>query len=289
MRSSTSGFKRARTDNPPNPVPALTPEFSDPDASFQSSKTTPNNNLNGSSTFRNVSACNRCRLRKNRCDQNLPACSLCAKAGVRCVGFDPITKREIPRTYVYYLESRLNYLETLLADHGIPFAPSREFDLGAIPSTDQHQVQMSSSPALTHATKVPTPITTSSEAYQQPGAASGREKDEHSDLNELVSNISMASVQGVPDPRYLGTGSGMSFARYTQPRRLPIPTDRLSDLFFQPSRILFPTDRQGKRFERRSSLQQQQPGLQCATPSSGCIQNRRFSQHRSRIEIWDYD
>ena len=45
-------------------------------------------------SYRNVSACNRCRLRKNRCDQQLPACSSCEKAGVRCVGYDPITKRD---------------------------------------------------------------------------------------------------------------------------------------------------------------------------------------------------
>ena len=52
-----------------------------------------------SSNFRNVSACNRCRLRKNRCDQRLPSCASCAKAGVACVGYDPITKKEIPRRY----------------------------------------------------------------------------------------------------------------------------------------------------------------------------------------------
>jgi hypothetical protein len=50
-----------------------------------------------SSSFRNVSACNRCRLRKNRCDQRLPSCVSCEKANVKCVGYDPITKREIPR------------------------------------------------------------------------------------------------------------------------------------------------------------------------------------------------
>ena len=50
-----------------------------------------------SSSFRNVSACNRCRLRKNRCDHRLPSCASCEKANVKCVGYDPITKREIPR------------------------------------------------------------------------------------------------------------------------------------------------------------------------------------------------
>lgn len=56
----------------------------------------------GSSSFRNVSACNRCRLRKNRCDQRLPACLSCEKASVKCVGYDPITKREIPRRWVVF-------------------------------------------------------------------------------------------------------------------------------------------------------------------------------------------
>jgi len=50
-----------------------------------------------SNTFRNVSACNRCRLRKNRCDQRLPSCASCEKASVNCVGYDAIAKREIPR------------------------------------------------------------------------------------------------------------------------------------------------------------------------------------------------
>lgn len=58
------------------------------------------------STFRNVSACNRCRLRKNRCDQKLPACTSCEKARVRCVGYDPVSKREIPRRYACDLRSR---------------------------------------------------------------------------------------------------------------------------------------------------------------------------------------
>jgi hypothetical protein len=52
------------------------------------------------SSFRNVSACNRCRLRKNRCDQRLPSCASCDKAGVKCVGYDVLTKREIPRRCV---------------------------------------------------------------------------------------------------------------------------------------------------------------------------------------------
>ena len=49
--------------------------------------------------FRNVSACSRCRVRKGKCDQRLPCCEGCEKANVPCVGYDPITKTEIPRRW----------------------------------------------------------------------------------------------------------------------------------------------------------------------------------------------
>lgn len=76
-----------------------------------------------SSSFRNVSACHRCRMRKHRCDQQLPKCRSCEKAQVRCVGYDPITKQEIPRSYVYFLENRVEYLKEVLSKHRINFHP----------------------------------------------------------------------------------------------------------------------------------------------------------------------
>lgn len=85
-----------------------------------------------SSNFRNVSACNRCRHRKNRCDQKLPQCSACLKVNAQCVGFDPVSKREIPRSYVYFLETRLISLERLLQQHNIPVpAPEESFPISA--------------------------------------------------------------------------------------------------------------------------------------------------------------
>ena len=164
-----------------------------------------------SSSFRNVSACNRCRVRKNRCDQNLPACTSCEKAGVKCVGFDPITKREIPRTYVYYLESRVHYLEELLNENKISFAPSHDFDLGSNPVTDPttvHSPFSERSNTGNHVVK---------RERANTGSDSGSEweqkQDESDKLHKLVSNIGMVSVQGASDPRFLGSTSGISFAR----------------------------------------------------------------------------
>ncbi|GAM89687.1 hypothetical protein ANO11243_077260 [Dothideomycetidae sp. 11243] len=81
--------------------------------------------------FRTVSACNRCRTRKNRCDQKLPACTGCEKSGTPCVGFDPVLNREIPRNYVMYLESRVHTLENLLKESGIPYPPATDLAIGA--------------------------------------------------------------------------------------------------------------------------------------------------------------
>ena len=163
------------------------------------------------SSFRNVSACYRCRQRKNRCDQKLPSCSACEKARVKCVGFDPLTKREIPRTYVYYLESRVSYLESLLSEHAIPFCAAEEFNLGSGGVPDQTPVvspraeRAVGSAALRSGKDDPG-------GQNQDGSKKGWE-EKQDELNNLASNIGMVSVQGASDPRYLGSTSGISFAR----------------------------------------------------------------------------
>ncbi|KAK8188258.1 fungal-specific transcription factor domain-containing protein [Phyllosticta capitalensis] len=175
------------------------------------------------SSFRNVSACNRCRLRKNRCDQRLPACASCEKAHVKCVGYDPITKKEIPRSYVYYLESRIAYLHSLLRDHDIPFAPPEHFALSYKPpnghaifgvekqaqaaaAEDQQQYGASSPHVSTTASPKP-------DAAADADASRRKEQRYDESINKMVSNIGMVSVQGASDPRYLGSTSGISFAR----------------------------------------------------------------------------
>lgn len=141
------------------------------------------------SSFRNVSACNRCRLRKNRCDQRLPRCQSCEKADVRCVGYDPITKREIPRSYVYFLETRVASLEKQLADNNIVFKKGVAFD-------EEEAIKIENEGDTA-----------------QPHAAGDPDNEENWRLHNLVSNIGMVSVQGTSDPRYLGSTSGISFAR----------------------------------------------------------------------------
>ncbi|EAW07282.1 putative C6 transcription factor (UaY) [Aspergillus clavatus NRRL 1] len=195
-----------------------------------------------SSSFRNVSACNRCRLRKNRCDQRLPRCQSCEKAGVRCVGYDPITKREIPRSYVYFLEARVAYLEKMLMDHQIDFEEAVAFNeeeaIKVEAGYDQAQPQMVASEGSVNAEAASTTTATATSDKDKRTRLKGEkdalvprsgrnsesgqesennyqdhEKEDNWRIHNLVSNIGMVSVQGTSDPRYLGSTSGISFAR----------------------------------------------------------------------------
>ncbi|KAK6355524.1 Fungal specific transcription factor [Orbilia brochopaga] len=183
--------------------------------------------LSGATSFRSVTACNRCRLRKNRCDQRIPACTQCEKVGVKCVGYDPITKREIPRSYVSYLEERVTYLENLLTTNNVTFDPPTSFfplngQVVTSPNTNPLSPSLSrngvdgndvNSPSFI---KPPTPVS----AHQTPGIITinpgNRPLDESSDPiknDPTLSAISSIPVQGTSDPRFLGSTSGISFAR----------------------------------------------------------------------------
>jgi hypothetical protein len=67
---------------------------------------------------RSINACQRCRARKTRCDQNYPSCTPCLKSKVECIGIDAATGRLVPRSYVAHLEDRVAQLELLLQKKG---------------------------------------------------------------------------------------------------------------------------------------------------------------------------
>ena len=66
-----------------------------------------------------IPACQRCRVKKIKCDQNFPKCLKCAKIGAECIVFDPVVGREVLRLYTLQLEDRVKALELQLRDNGI--------------------------------------------------------------------------------------------------------------------------------------------------------------------------
>ncbi|RYO76541.1 hypothetical protein DL766_010379 [Monosporascus sp. MC13-8B] len=163
-----------------------------PDGTGHSSK------VGQSSSFRNVSACNRCRLRKNRCDQKLPSCASCEKAGVACVGYDPITKREIPRSYVFYLETRVEQLEALLRANNIQFPPASNLEHCSRPGAEGGSGQ-----SLADNTN-----NAVSEANESWGTARS-----HSNGDGISKPSKPSRHSGGSGQRHPGSANGVSFAR----------------------------------------------------------------------------
>lgn len=60
-------------------------------------------------------ACQRCRLRKIRCDRRLPRCTSCERAKCACLTTDPTSGKTMPRSYIIHLESRVKELEKELS------------------------------------------------------------------------------------------------------------------------------------------------------------------------------
>ena len=87
----------------------------------------------------------------------------------------------------------------------MPFQPAEDFN----PSFQSNANAPAHQPVQT------TPQRSNGAAKQSNAAASREESDKYDreKLTKLVSNIGMVSVQGASDPRYLGSTSGISFAR----------------------------------------------------------------------------
>jgi hypothetical protein len=149
---------------------------------------------------RSISACHRCRTRKTRCDQKFPSCTACLKANVECVGIDAATGREIPRSYVSHLEDRVALLELELKRYGL------ELPL--------HRAGTTLAPASGPASPIPVlhnvaTDKTASIKNQKPFIQNPESIDTL--MNSVESGS--ASDASVSPSSYLGSSSGLSFAR----------------------------------------------------------------------------
>lgn len=80
-------------------------------------------------------ACKRCRQKKIKCDQEFPSCKRCAKLKVPCVSLDPATGKDVPRSYVFFLEDRLTAMMRMLKECGVDPMQVR----GNIPATSEDE------------------------------------------------------------------------------------------------------------------------------------------------------
>ena len=110
-----------------------------------------------------------------------------------------------PPSYVYYLETRVAYLESRLHAHSIPYADAEEFNPTFLPANSSASRPPSQAGPPQHPNgAAPAPADR---------ARLDQDRNDREKLASLVSNIGMVSVQGASDPRFLGSTSGISFAR----------------------------------------------------------------------------
>lgn len=132
------------------------------------------------------------------------------------------------RSYVHYLETRVAYLESLLTAHNLSFSPAKDFpDLPLIQTQSAAQSAAQSAPSTAtalHAPPLPLATPSARMPAMQGQGESGRlsspgirrgslEGLEGEEIDNLVSDIGLVSFAGASDPRYLGSVSGISFAR----------------------------------------------------------------------------
>lgn len=174
---------------------------------------------------RSISACNRCRARKTKCDQLFPSCTACTRVGADCVGVDAATGKEIPRSHVHWLERRVEFLEKLFdlkpGEGGLGENQERERDenhfdgerRGSVTSTESgKRLKRDSADMDLDQDAAPTPPP----ALRRPSVPTGtttREPEElrlRPDIENLIDQVGVVGVEGTSATGFMGSSSGFS-------------------------------------------------------------------------------
>lgn len=203
--------------------------MADDDKKLVNSRKRPSSAVTG--ITKSISACKRCRLKKIRCDQEFPSCVKCAKAGEPCVSLDPATGRDVPRSYVIFLEDRLTAMMKKLKECGVDPSEIQ----GNVPATSsddpinlelyeetlrqEHEVPRDNVYAaylINKATSMQRGVSDSSQGEGGRPNASSSEGLVHQ-LNELdepdKSVAALGAMKSNASNSYLGDSSGIPFAK----------------------------------------------------------------------------
>lgn len=104
-------------------------------------------------------------------------------------------------SYVFYLETRVEQLEALLRANNLSFPPAENLEY----CSRVGETGMIKSPTEAHSVH--------SEHIDSGAGRHQNNGDENNRLQKLVSKSGMSGVPGASNPRYLGSTSGVSFAR----------------------------------------------------------------------------
>lgn len=162
-------------------------------------------------------ACQRCRIRRIKCDGQVPACSNCAKAGEACIDVDGQNADVlIPRNFTNAARSRIQWLEGIIRER-LP-----DVDLTAGPqvgneprqsSTSQDDEDLSVVQEVENRPRLPRASTNSG----VPRSSLKRSSPDHEDslpegAHSIAVNLGMLSLNSDSSQKhYLGSSSGLLF------------------------------------------------------------------------------
>ncbi|KAL7276944.1 hypothetical protein RUND412_000037 [Rhizina undulata] len=195
-----------------------------------------------------VTACQRCRTRKIRCDGALPACKSCVKAGVECMEVDRSGDNNMPRSHVLELENRIKWLEDVVSSRcpDVDLTSGPQAELRSRPSppairivttgSDFHvppqSLSSTSSPVfgLSPSSTCATPTSFDFSPGVSPGYLAPMSPFTFSDgpsptpspgpsspllqpQDPLAHEVGLLSLSATEEPKYIGASSGVAFAR----------------------------------------------------------------------------
>lgn len=161
-----------------------------------------------------IAVCQRCRIKKVKCDRLLPLCLKCAKAGAECISIDAVTGQELPRSYIFHLEQKEQRLEQTVQQ--------LEQTIQQLQSKVQHfeeQSQFHDTPQFRaesneafHGTM--SPLEESKASVGSGSYRVGKQDGTPMNYSALVkSELASEKVMVPPTELYIGSLSGVTFAK----------------------------------------------------------------------------
>ncbi|WZH42090.1 uncharacterized protein QYS62_003058 [Fusarium acuminatum] len=160
-------------------------------------------------------ACRRCRVRRIKCDGQVPACTNCAKAGQVCLDVDSQNSDVvIPRNFVVGARERIRWLEDIirerLPDVDLRLGPQVETAFEASATSQDDRASEEADIAISTSATAAPPASRKRSAE----VATQDEQDESFSerAHSVAMNLGMLSLNiDSPQKHYLGSSSGLLF------------------------------------------------------------------------------
>lgn len=159
---------------------------------------------------RAIQACDRCRMKKVRCDGLLPACGRCQVAGLECLTMVKLTRKSYPRSYTESIEDRLRDVEgevqRLRDENAAKESKIKELEIAARTRPVAHV-----SPQTSESSRVPGSTIS--------GRRDNRAKPRRGSIDDSICReVGRMNSDRSGVGRYMGSSSGIFFVGMAQQR-----------------------------------------------------------------------